>query len=98
MRLMISQPMNGKPIEQIRNERKALVDELTAQGHTVVDTIITEESPENANRPLWCLGKSLMDMSECDGVVFMPGWASARGCMIEHAAAQHYGLFIKEMY
>ena len=98
MKLMISQPMRGKTTDQIIEERKVLVDELTAQGHTVIDTIITDKSPENANRPLWCLSKSLMDMSECDGVIFMPGWASARGCMIEHAAAQHYGLFIKELY
>nr|DAL94605.1 MAG TPA: N-deoxyribosyltransferase [Caudoviricetes sp.] len=31
-------------------------------------------------------------MSQCDGVLFLPGWESARGCRIEFMAAGSYGL------
>ena len=39
MKIMISQPMNGKTTEQIRKERVELVKELESQGHEVLDTV-----------------------------------------------------------
>ena len=96
MKLMISQPMKGKTQEQIQKEREPFVKKLEEQGHTVVDSFFSE-TPSNNNSALWCLGKSFELMSECDGVVFLPGWQLARGCILEHSAAESYGLFIKSM-
>ena len=39
MKIMISQPMNGKTNEQIKEERKELVEELEEQGHTVINNL-----------------------------------------------------------
>ena len=39
MKIMLSQPMNGKTNEQIKEEREALVKKLEAEGHEVLDTI-----------------------------------------------------------
>ena len=100
MKLMISQPMKGKTQEQIQKEREPFVKKLEEQGHTVVDSFLKEAPPDyfnNGNSALWCLAKSLEKMSECDGVVFLPGWQVSRGCILEHSAAENYGLFVKSM-
>ena len=95
MKIMISQPMNGKTEEQIRTEREELVKELENQGHEVTDTIFTECPPENANIGMWYLAKSIEAMSEVDAVVFMKGWENARGCVAEEYIARNYNKFYK---
>ena len=95
MRTMISQPMRGKTTEQIETERKQLVEELEKQGHEVVNTIFAEETPKDCDNALYYLSKSIEAMGKVDAVVFMPGWADARGCMIENQIALAYGKFIK---
>lgn len=94
MKIFISQPMAGKSREQILEERKGLVRNLESGGDTVADSVIASTPPEGAKEALWYLGASLMQMATCDGVFFMEGWEQARGCRIEHAAAEAYGLGI----
>lgn len=96
MRLMISQPMIGKTNEQIREERRQLVEQLEAEGHEVVDSVFTDEAPEG-NAAIYFLSKAIEAMSTVDGVVFMPGWSNARGCVVEYNIASQYGLFIKTL-
>ena len=93
MKIMISQPMRGKTNEQIREERKALVEKLESQGHEVIDTVL--DISENKS-PIYYLSKSIELLDKADGVVFMKGWQEARGCRIEHIIAYEYGKFIKE--
>lgn len=96
MKIMISQPMNGKSEEQIRNERAELIKELEEKGHKVADTIFTDEAPEGDAR-LYYLAKSIEAMSKVDAIIFMPGWEKARGCKIEHEIAIEYNKFIEEL-
>lgn len=96
LKIMISQPMNGKTEEQIRNERAHLVKKLEEKGYEVIDTIFAEETPEGDAR-LFYLAKSIEAMSKVDAIVFMPGWKDARGCKIEHEIAVKYNKFIKEL-
>lgn len=91
MKVMISQPMNGKTTEQIMNERKDVVIKLENQGHTVMDTVFAEESPADTDAALFYLAKSIDAMSKVDAVLFMKGWNEARGCAIEHLIADAYG-------
>ena len=37
------------------------------------------------------LSQSIRYIGKVDGVVFMRGWESARGCKIEHQVAVEYG-------
>jgi hypothetical protein len=46
--------------------------------------------------PLCFLAKSLENMSLCHAAYFCKGWEKARGCVIEHDAAEKYGLIIIE--
>ena len=92
---MISQPMKGKTDEEIRAEREGLVKELESNGYEVIDTIFAEEPPENADRAMWYLAKSIEAMSYVDGVVFMQGWENNRGCVAEEYIARKYNKFCK---
>ena len=92
MKIMISQPMAGKEYDEVLREREKTVRKLEAMGHTVGDTVLMVEPPDEGNVRLFYLSYSLNLMSQCDGVLFLPGWEKARGCRIEHEAAVGYGL------
>ena len=99
---MLSQPMGGKTDEEIAAAREKAIAALEAQGYQVANTLFTDEwySKESmesrgvAQIPLCFLAKSLENMSLCHAAYFCKGWESARGCRIEHAAAEAYGLEI----
>lgn len=91
MKVMISQPMAGKTEEQIRKERKKVVEKLERLCWKVEDTIFTEEAPKECiNAPVYYLAKSIESMSKVNAVLFMNGWQNARGCKIEHEICQQY--------
>lgn len=95
---MISQPMAGKTEEEIKVTRDKAIKKLNELGYELVNTLFTDEwvAKEKANDvtnvPLWFLAKSLQKMSDCDAVYFCRGWAKARGCNVEHTAANLYEL------
>lgn len=99
---MLSQPMAGKSDEEIAAAREKAVTALEAKGYTVINTLFTDEwyskeameSRGVVQIPLCFLAKSLENMSLCHTVYFCKGWENARGCRIEHAAAEAYGLEI----
>lgn len=99
---MLSQPMAGKPDEEIRATRDRAIDALKSAGYEVVNTLFTDEwySRENMKKrgvvqiPLCFLAKSIENMSLCHAAYFCKGWEKARGCRIEHETAKAYGLEI----
>ena len=97
MRIMISQPMTGRTVGDIRRERSKVINKLKEEGHEVIDTIFNFEGKDPYNDGLFYMGHSILAMSEVDAVVFMPGWDKSRGCKIEQELALRYGLFIKEL-
>lgn len=99
---MLSQPMADKSDEEITATREKAIAALETKGYTVINTLFTDEwySQDSMKKrgvaqiPLCFLAKSLENMSLCHAAYFCKGWESARGCRIEHAAAQAYGLEI----
>lgn len=97
---MISQPMAGKTDEEIVATRNLAVAKLRQMGYEVVNTLFDDEwySDEAMEErgvvqvPLCFLAKSLENMSLCHAAYFCKGWEDARGCKIEHEAAEAYGL------
>ena len=87
--VMISQPMRGKTDEEIREERKHVVNMLENQGFNVIDTII-EDFTDKID-PIFYLVKSLEYLANANYVYFMKGWEKAKGCKIEHEVAVEYG-------
>jgi len=104
MKAMLSQPMAGKTEEEIVETRNRAIKALKEQGYEIVNTLFTDEwySKENMEKrgvvqiPLCFLAKSLENMSLCHAAYFCKGWEKARGCVIEHEAAEKYGLIIIE--
>lgn len=96
-KVMISQPMNGKTMEQIYAERELAEKELRERGYEeyeVIDTVFAESPEEAQNKPVWYLSKSIEAMSTVDAIYFMEGWEEARGCKLEYQIAETYGITI----
>ena len=100
MKAMISQPMKGKNEQEILATRERAIEKLKALGYEVVNSFFVGDwcKPESmtsrgvVNIPLCFLARSLDTMSMCDAVYFCKDWQFARGCRVEHEAAQAYGL------
>ena len=92
MRVMISQPMNGKSNEEIRKERAEIVKKIERKGFEYIDTVFEDEGKMNKiiHGGVYYLGKSIEKMAEADIVYFMKGWENARGCKIEHLICSQY--------
>lgn len=89
MKIMISQPMNGKSYDQIKSERENLVKSLQENGHEVIETVFEEWTEEKS--PIFYLAKSIELMDKAEKIIFMKGWEQARGCRIEYMIAKSYG-------
>ena len=100
MKIMISQPMSGLSLSEIAYQRDKIERKLESLGHEVINSYFKEFNEENrcdlAHVPVYYLGKALQKMAECDAVYFAEGWELARGCVIERAVAEKYGLIIME--
>ena len=94
MKVMISQPMNGRTEEQIKKERQEIVDKFNKMHIKVIDTLFTEEAPQDCNVAVYYLGKSISAMKDIDALYMCNGWREARGCQIEHEVAMKYGIKI----
>lgn len=94
MKVMISQPMNGKTEEQIKKEREEIIEKFSKLHIEVKDTIFTEEAPKDCNVAVYYLGKSISAMKDIDAIYMCDGWREARGCIIEHEVATKYGIKI----
>lgn len=93
MKAFISQPMKGLSNDEIKAEREkaiALLKNKYGEDIEIIDSFF-ENAPHDA-KPLWFLGKSIQLLSTADVAYFCKGWASARGCIIEHNCAIEYGI------
>lgn len=99
VRLFISQPMRGKTDEEIEHEREAMIAVAKAvyagRGEVeVIDSFFKDglDVPDDAQAPLFHLGKSLELLATADVAIFARGWQGARGCRIEHECTERYGI------
>lgn len=94
MKVMISQPMKNRTEEDIREERKHIIEKFNNMHIEVIDTIFIEEAPEDNNAGIYYLGKSIQELSRVDALFMCDGWREARGCRIEYQVAREYGVKI----
>lgn len=100
MQVFISQPMRNRSDEEIRTERRKIMeyvqklypDEKVEEIKSFFDMDI-----QSKNTPLKMLGMSLELLAEADVAVFADGWSIARGCRIEHEASELYGIQIIDL-
>lgn len=92
MKLFISQPMNGKTNEEIKEERNRIIAKVKDSCNEDIEVIDSffENAPHDA-KPLWYLGESIKLLDQADIVYFAKDWQKYRGCMIEYQCAKAYG-------
>lgn len=99
-KVMISQPMAGKTPEEILKVRDKAVKYLEGLGYEVVDTYFPNDfnslPMDILNKPLFLLSQFADVYVLCDAVYFCKGWDKTRSCILEHKAAEVYGM--KMMY
>ncbi len=96
MKVFISQPMNGKTDEQIREERRIVEIRLHRKLNEKFEILDTVFDLDEGTHPLVYLGKSIEILAQADLAYFMKNWDEARGCMIEHLCATRYGIDIEQ--
>lgn len=94
MKVMISQPMNGRSDEEIKKERQNIIEKFNKMHIEVINTLFTEEAPEDCNVAVYYLGKSISAMKDIDALYLCDNWNLARGCRIENQVAREYGIKI----
>lgn len=95
MKIFISQPMNGRNNNEIKDERLKITEALKVEYGNDIEILDSffENAPYDA-KPLWFLGKSFELLSEADKAFFANDWSSSRGCEMEHIACVKYGVEI----
>ena len=91
-KLFISQPMRGKTDEEILAERADAVQAARDALGEEVEVIDSFFGTSDLSHALEYLGESLKLLAKADIAYFAPGWRDARGCKIEHACADAYGI------
>lgn len=100
MRVMISQPMNGRRNDDIKKEREEIIERFKRLHIDVIDSLIEDTAdPKTYNEyhpALYYLARSIELMGQVDAVYFVDGWREARGCRIERRIAEEYNVKILE--
>lgn len=94
MKVMISQPINGRKQEDINKERQDIIEKFNKMHIDVINTLFPEEVPYDWNVEVYYLGKSISAMKDIDAIYMCDNWFNARGCRIENRVAREYGIKI----
>lgn len=94
MKVMISQPINGRNEEEIKKERQDIIEKFNKMHIEVINTLFNEEVPDSCNAAVYYLGKSISAMKDIDALYMCDNWMNAEGCRIENQVAREYGIKI----
>jgi len=101
MKVFISQLMRGRTQDEIRAERIQIERRVLERypNAEFIDSILAPDrysGLQGNQQPLWCLGDSLKLLAHADLMVLGKDARSGRGCVIEIACANAYGIPILE--
>lgn len=94
-RLFVSVPMKGRTEAEIKasiQKMKKIAEIYEGEELELIDSYIEEEEPENCNRGIWYLAKSIEMLSYADVFIGIGDGYDWRGCDIENKAALAYGI------
>ena len=92
MRIYVSIPISGRSIEEAKLHATAIARQLTAFGHEVVTPF--DVCPDRNKPYAYCMGRDIEVLLECDALAIGNEWFNCRGCLLEKAAAEIYGIKI----
>lgn len=89
MNIYISLPITGQDIEMVEARAEFAAGAIEGLGHKPVNPLEFGEGEGKSYGEY--LGKDIAAIIDrCDAVVFLDGWESSRGCMLEFSAAKIY--------
>lgn len=97
MKIYISIPITGHDLDEQRAKAERLHQDIDAIGHDVINPFDVPEPPEHFDdkeRYAYYMGFDIADLLRSDAAYFSRGWEQSKGCRLEHAAAEIYGLKI----
>lgn len=93
MNVFISQPINGRSLARIKQEREDSINYLQNIYHTKIQVVNTFIDNDN---PVYCLGEMIKKLAEADIAYFTKDWENYRECRIEHNICIEYNIKILE--
>lgn len=95
MKIYISIPISGYPIEEQKAKAREIADKLRKLGHEPVNPFDTPEAPQGLSekeRYNYYMGEDLKRLLTCDAIFLCDGWDKSKGCRVEAGAALAYKL------
>ncbi len=89
MKVYISLPITGHPIDEARQKAERAKQQLSDMGHEPVSPL--DVSPDADATYAEHMGNDIAALLTCDAVLFLDGWGASRGCNLEMEAAKIYG-------
>ena len=94
MKLYISGPVTGQPIEETKKKFAQAAKQVEAFGHTPVQPF-DNNLEWNATWEEWMVADIAL-LFKCDGIYLLKDWKSSSGARIEHFIANERGMEIIE--
>lgn len=92
MKVYISLPISGFPLDIVKKRAGQYKEELQASGHEVVTPFDVCDEPERSYA--YCMGKDIEALLESDAIYLAPGWHGSKGCTAEYEVARVYNKII----
>lgn len=93
MKVYISLPITGHPLEEVRHRADYAKRRLRAHGHEPVSPLDVSPDPDAPYHEH--IGRDIAALLQCEAVIFLDGYISSKGCQLEMEAAEIYG---KKLY
>lgn len=90
-KVFLSMPMKGRSKEYLDKIFNKVEEYANQNGYKLIKSIIAD-SEKSKNEPVWYLGESIKLLSGADEVWFEKDYKYARGCRIEYAVCEEYGI------
>lgn len=90
MRIYISVPITGLPIEAQKKKADAAACEIRKRGHIAVNPFDTPSPPDEwsgKRKYAYYIGEDAKLLMECDAIYCCEGWELSTGCRIERFIA-----------
>ena len=94
-RLFVSVPMKGRTEVEIKasiQKMKKIAEIYEGDELELINSYIEEEEPENCNRGIWYLAKSIEKLARSDVFIGINEIYDWRGCEVEDRTAFMYGI------
>lgn len=95
MKIYISGPITGHPIERVRAMFAEAEKVITAKGFEAVNPLNISEYDADKEWERY-MADDIYELLKCDAITMLPGWKASKGARIEYAIAKEIGIRIIE--